>query len=196
MTEPTPTTPTEVAPRAPVAPTGSSGPHHAPDGLGPPPPTERGERIALAVLVAAVAVVVVGSQWGRFAPDTRPDLYQQPGRLLASSLQAWVGGANGLGQGNFNTGLAPVAAVVWVLRTVGTPVWLAVRIWRLAILLVGAWGIRRYLGALFGDRLTAAGRFAATVFWLANPYLIVGGNSTPILLPYALLPWTLLALVR
>ncbi|HEY4377081.1 MAG TPA: alpha-(1-_3)-arabinofuranosyltransferase family protein, partial [Acidimicrobiales bacterium] len=35
-----------------------------------------------------------------------------------------------------------------------------------------------------------------TVFWLANPYLIVGGNSTPILLPYALLPWTLLALVR
>jgi arabinofuranan 3-O-arabinosyltransferase len=138
-------------------------------------------------------VAVVATRWGVFTPDTRPDLYQDPGGFLSSTVQAWVDGASGLGQGNFNSGAAPVAVVVWVIRTLGAPPWLALRLWRLLLLLVGAWGIRRYLEALMGRRLTAAGRLVATAFWVANPYVVVAGSTTPILLPYALLPWTLLA---
>lgn len=157
-----------------------------------PPPVRRGEAVFLAVGALGLAVAVIATRWGVFTPDTRPDVYQAPGRFLASTVQAWVGGANGLGQSNFNAGAAPVALVVWVIRSVGTPAWLAVRIWRLLLLGVAAWGIRRYLDALFGPRLTVAGRVVATAFWVANPYVVVAGNTTPILLPYALLPWTML----
>ena len=69
----------------------------------------------------ALAVAVIGTRWGEFTPDTRPDLYEQPGRFLRDTLQAWVGGATGLGQGNYNAGAAPVTAVVWVIRTLGAP---------------------------------------------------------------------------
>lgn len=176
----------------------------ADDDLGDPnssPPT-RGPavgRLEVGLLIAgfiALAVAVIGTRWGEFTPDTRPDLYEQPGRFLNDTLQAWVGGATGLGQGNFNAGAAPVAVVVWVIRTLGAPAWLAVRIWRVLLLVVAAWGIRRYLGAVLGDRLTVTARLVVTVFWVANPYVIVAGNTTPILLPYALLPWTMLAFVR
>lgn len=161
-----------------------------------PPPTTRGERIGLVVGVVALAVAVVGTRWGVFTPDTRPDLYAQPGRFLRQCFEAWVGGATGLGQGNFNSGSAPVAAVVWLIRALGAPAWLAVRVWRLLLLVLAAWGIRRYLGVVVGDRLTPLARFVATVFWVVNPYVIVAGNTTPILLPYALLPWTLVAFVH
>ncbi|WP_421121055.1 alpha-(1-_3)-arabinofuranosyltransferase family protein [Aquihabitans daechungensis] len=143
-----------------------------------------------------LAAAVIGTRWGVFTPDTRPDLYQNPGGFLRSTVQAWVGGSSGLGQGNFNAGAAPVAAVVWVIRTLGAPAWMAVRVWRLALLLLGAWGIRRYLGALMGRRLSVGARVLATVFWVVNPYVIVAGSTTPILLPYALLPWTMLAFLR
>lgn len=168
---------------------------------GPPPPDRpprvRGPEAAFLVIGALVlGAAVVGTRWGVFTPDTRPDLYQNPAGFLRSTVQAWVGGSSGLGQGNFNAGAAPVAAVVWVIRTLGAPAWLAVRIWRLLILLVGAWGIRRYLGALMGRRLSVGARVLATVFWVVNPYVIVAGSTTPILLPYALLPWTMLAFLK
>lgn len=168
---------------------------------GPPPP-DRPPRVRwpegtfLLIGALLLGVAVIGTRWGVFTPDTRPDLYQNPAGFLRSTVQAWVGGASGLGQGNFNAGAAPVAAVVWVIRTLGAPAWMAVRVWRLLILLVGAWGIRRYLGALMGRRLSVQARVLATVFWVVNPYVIVAGSTTPILLPYALLPWTMLAFLR
>jgi arabinofuranan 3-O-arabinosyltransferase len=160
------------------------------------PPVGRGELVLLLVGALGLAAAVVGTRWGVFTPDTRPDLYQDPGAFLRESVQAWVAGSSGMGQGNFNAGAAPVAAVVWVLRTLGASPWLAVRLWRLALLLLAAWGIRRYLDAVFGRRLSVQARVLATVFWVVNPYVIVSGSTTPILLPYALLPWTLLAFVH
>lgn len=168
---------------------------------GPPPP-DRPPRVRwpegtfLVLGALALAATMLGTRWGVFTPDTRPDLYQNPGSFLRSTVQAWVGGASGLGQGNFNAGAAPVAVVVWLIRTLGAPAWMAVRIWRLLVLLIGAWGIRRYLGALMGRRLSVQARVLATVFWVVNPYVIVAGSTTPILLPYALLPWTMLAFLK
>lgn len=160
------------------------------------PPVGRREAAFLVVGALVLAAAVIGTRWGVFTPDTRPDLYQRPGAFLRSTVQAWVPGSSGLGQGNFNAGAAPVAAVVWCLRALGAEPWLAVRLWRLLLLLVGAWGIRRYLGALLGRRLGVGARVLATVFWVVNPYVIVAGSTTPILLPYALLPWTMLAFLH
>ena len=56
-----------------------------------PPPTSKLEWGLLGGLAVAVTAVVIGTRWGVFTPDTRPDLYQNPGRFLASSVQAWVG---------------------------------------------------------------------------------------------------------
>jgi arabinofuranan 3-O-arabinosyltransferase len=166
------------------------------DGLGTAPPVGRGELLVLVLGALGLAAAVIGTRWGVFTPDTRPDLYQDPGSFLRESVSAWVAGSSGMGQGNFNAGAAPVAAVVWVIRSLGASPWLAIRIWRLVLLLIGAWGIRRYLGTVLGRRLTVSGRLIATVFWVANPYVIVSGSTTPILLPYVLLPWAMLAFVR
>lgn len=183
-----------------AAPTSSAEAVEPPDdGLPPdpgPPRVRWPEAVGLGVGALVLAGLVVGTRWGVFTPDTRPDLYQQPGAFLRSTVQAWVPGSSGLGQGNFNAGAAPVAAIVWCLRALGAEPWMAVRLWRLLLLLVGAWGIRRYLGALLGRRLTVQARVLATGFWVANPYVIVAGSTTPILLPYALLPWTMLAFLR
>ncbi len=172
------------------------GPAAGPPYADRPPPLRWREGAFLVAGAALLAAAVIGTRWGVFTPDTRPDLYQHPAAFLRSTVQAWVGGSSGLGQGNFNAGAAPVAAVVWVIRTLGAPAWLAVRVWRLLLLLIGAWGIRRYLGALMGRRLSVGARALATVFWVVNPYVIVAGSTTPILLPYALLPWTMLAFLR
>jgi arabinofuranan 3-O-arabinosyltransferase len=197
--EPTATIDPEAAPGANPegrGPHGPDAPDAGPVGHGGAPPTGRGEWALLVAGAVALAAAVIATRWGDFTPDTRPDVYQQPGRFLSSTVQAWVGGSSGLGQGNFNAGAAPVAAVVWVIRALGAEPWLAVRIWRLLLLLVAAWGIRRYLGALLGSRLTPAARLLVTAFWVANPYVVVAGNTTPILLPYALLPWTMLAFLH
>ena len=45
--------------------------------------------------------------------------------------------------------------------------------------------------ALLGGR-----RVAAAATYVANPYVVVAGATTPVLVPYALLPWLLLALAR
>lgn len=184
------------APSAPLAADGDEGRRPGPPPGDGAPPVHWREGAFLVVGALLLGAAVVGTRWGVFTPDTRPDLYQNPSAFLRSTVQAWVGGASGLGQGNFNAGAAPVAAVVWLIRTLGAPAWMAVRIWRLLILLLGAWGIRRYLGALMGRRLSVGARVVATVFWVANPYVIVAGSTTPILLPYALLPWTMLAFLH
>src|SRR4029453_13070436 len=57
-------------------------------------------------------------------------------------------------------------------------------------------GVVRLFHLLAGERSSAAGRVAAAVVYVANPYVVVAGATTPVLVPYALLPWLLLTLAR
>lgn len=167
----------------------------------PPPPVDTGgssgaERALLVAIALAIGLAVFLPRWGQFVPDTRPDLYFTPGRMLVDALSAWTPGATGLGQANFDVGVAPMAAVLWVVRSIGAPAWLAVRIWRWALLVVALFGFRRYATTMFRGRLGGAGRIITAAFAVANPYVLVAGSTTPVLLPYALLPWMLVALER
>ncbi len=147
------------------------------------------------VLGLLILLAVFVNRWGSFTPDTEPQLYLAPGRVLMQSLFSWKL-SPALGQSNFQTGITPVAFVIFLIRSLGASAWVAVRIWRALLLLVAAWGAVRFFHRLAGDRSTPAGRIAAALLYVANPYVIVSGASTPILLPYALFPWMMLAFAR
>jgi len=161
----------------------------------------RGELLAYLVVGLGVVASVLAADWGWFTPDARPELYQAPARALRVALSAWRSDPN-LGQPNLDTGSAPMALVLLGIRALGASPWLTVRLWRaLLIVAAGAGAVLLYHWVAVRDEATgprhaAAGRVAAGLVYAANPYVVVAGATTPILLPYALLPWLLLALGR
>jgi arabinofuranan 3-O-arabinosyltransferase len=150
------------------------------------------EPVAYGVLGLCVLAVLVLTDRGWFAPDTRPELYLAPGRALARSLAAWRPDPY-LGQPNFDAGSAPAAAVVAVIRGLGVDAWLAVRLWRALLLGVAGWGAATLLRTV-APEAGPAGRVAAATVYVANPYVVVAGATSPVLQPYALLPWLVVAL--
>ncbi len=151
--------------------------------------------LVLAGLAGLVVVAVFANSWGSFTPDTEPQLYYAPGRTLIQSLFAWKASPF-LGQANFQTGLAPVAAAIFAIRALGASPWVAVRIWRALLLILAGWGAATFYDRLAGEPSRPVGRVAAAALYVANPYVIVSGASTPVLLPYALFPWMMLAFSR
>jgi arabinofuranan 3-O-arabinosyltransferase len=179
-----------------------AGPAAAPPGRPRRRAGDWAEPAAYVVLGALVLAALLLSDWGQVTPDTRPELYLAPARTLLGALSAWRPNPY-LGQPNFDTGTAPVALAVLVLRSLGAEPWLAVRLWRAILLGVAAWGAVRLFGevagggdAATGRRANPAGRVTAAVLYVANPYVVVAGATNPILLPYALLPWLLLWFAR
>jgi arabinofuranan 3-O-arabinosyltransferase len=162
------------------------------EGTRRPAAPDRVERLVLACLFVLLVVVVFANSWGVFTPDTVPELYLAPGRLLAASLSTWLPSGGEAGSANVDTGIAPLAAVLWVIRSLGASAWVAMRIWRLLMYVTAAWGIRRWFNAVTEGNTNRAGRLAVTVFYVANPFVVVSGSSTPEMLPYAVLPWMLL----
>ncbi len=149
------------------------------------------ERAVLVGLAALVAAVVLAQDRGVLTPDTKPEVFLAPWQTLRHTAAAWQDSPF-LGAPNFNVGLAPVAAVLAGLDALGVPAWAGMRLWRVVLILGAAAGARR-LAHRAADA-GPAGRVGAAVLYAANPYLLLGGGTTPTLLPYAVLPWFLLAL--
>ena len=153
---------------------------------------ERGVFAALAVLALAALFL---NRWGWVTPDTDPQLYYAPGRTLIRALFAWRSDPF-LGHRNFNAGLAPTAAVVLLIRALGASVWVTIRILRAGLLVLAGWGAVRLFDHVSRQPDRSAGRLAACVLYVANPYVVLSGASLPVLLPYAIFPWMLLAFAR
>src|SRR5215218_7182481 len=172
-------------------------PRPEPEAAASPPrrPTLSWEAVAYLTLALLVATAVILTDQGWFTPDTKPEVYLAPVRTLARTLSTWDPDPH-LGQPNFQTGLLPVSVVVSAIHALGLPAWLVVRLWRALLLLVAGWGAVRLFHLLAGERSTPAGRVTAAAVYVANPYVIVAGATTPVLVPYALLPWLLLAFAR
>ena len=158
-------------------------------------PTLSWEAVAYLALGLLTATAVVLTDQGWFTPDTKPEVYLAPLRTLARTLSTWDPDPH-LGQPNFQTGLLPVSVVVSAIDALGLPAWLVLRVWRALLLLVAGWGAVRLFHLLAGERSAPVGRVAAGAVYMANPYVIVAGATTPVLVPYALLPWLLLAFAR
>jgi arabinofuranan 3-O-arabinosyltransferase len=146
------------------------------------------------VLWVVLAEVVLLSSFGSFVVDTKPELYLAPWRSAAAYLSAWQADPQ-LGFPSFNVGLAPVAAAVGLIQSVGIPAELSVRVLRLLLFAVGSLGAARLYRALRPDSEPLGPLVAGTVF-VANPYVVVAGTTQAILLPWALLPWQLFCLVH
>jgi arabinofuranan 3-O-arabinosyltransferase len=161
----------------------------------PARPTLTWEAVAYLVLGLLVGTAVIGASQGWFTPDTKPEVYLAPVRTLARTLSTWDPDPH-LGQPNFQTGLLPVSLATSAIDALGLPAWLVPRVWRTLLLLAAGWGAVRLFHLLAGERSSAAGRVTAAAVYVANPYVVVAGATTPVLVPYALLPWLLLALAR
>jgi arabinofuranan 3-O-arabinosyltransferase len=153
------------------------------------------ERLVGMMMIGFLSVIIIGGHWGEQFVDTRPDLYLDPGGLVRESLHAWTASST-LGTPNYDTGYLPAAAVIWVVQTLGSPAWLSMRLWRVALYVVAGLGARAFLTELTGGRSGGAARIAAAVAYVVNPYVVVGAATTPIMLPYALFPWLLVAFRR
>lgn len=163
------------------------------------------ERWTLLLGATLMTFLVLANDWGVLTPDTKPEIFLDPWQTVVRYAAAWTDTPS-LGAPNFNVGVAPVAAVLGAMESLGSPPWLAMRLWRLLLLMLAAWGARRCFDILVTPGETnhasgtpghlAVGRVVAMVAYVANPYVMLGGATTPTLLPYALLPWLVVAWIR
>lgn len=147
------------------------------------------------LLWLALALTVLLSSWDQLVPDTKPEVYLAPGPSFLAYLSAWQENPQ-LGFPSFNVGLAPVAGVMWAVQAVGVPPELAVRLLRLAALSGAALGAAHLLRTVAPEGASRLVRTVAAVVYVANPYVVVAGATLPVLLPYAVLPWLLAAVLR
>jgi len=153
----------------------------------------------LLVLALTLVTIVFANQFGVLTPDTKPVIFLQPLQTARRFALSWLDTPN-LGTANYNTGNTPISLLFVPLDAIGVPAWVTMRLWRITLLLIGAWGARQVtkdlVGSSLGSRGAAVAGVAAAVAYSANPYVIVGGGTTPTLQPYALLPWLVLVWLR
>lgn len=155
------------------------------------------ESVVGALLVSLLVVVVFANNWGVLTPDTKPEIFLNSWRTAIDFARPWLDSPE-MGAPNYNVGVAPVAALMGVLDSLGARPWIAQRLLRAGMLLLAAFGARAVFSRLTaGSRFDSpAGRLGAAIAYVANPYVIVGGGTTPTLLPYAMLPFVILMLWR
>lgn len=146
-------------------------------------------------LAVLLAVAVFANDWGLLTFDTKPELYLAPWDTLQRYLSAWRPDPH-LGTPNYHIGFAPVVAVVALIQSAGIEAWAAARVLRFGLLLLGGWGAVRLFNELAEEHGGPAGRITAAAVFVANPHAIVSGATLPVLLPYAFLPWMVLAFLR
>jgi arabinofuranan 3-O-arabinosyltransferase len=157
--------------------------------------SERG-RAALGYLALAVVafVPVLRSDPGKVVADTKQYLYLDPTRLLERAVYMWD---PHIGMGTVthqNIGyLFPMGPYFWVFDKLGSPDWLAQRIWLGSILFCAGAGVL-YLLRTFGFR--GPGVVVAALAYMCTPYTLdYSARISALLLPFAALPW-LIGLTR
>ncbi|HEX7165773.1 MAG TPA: alpha-(1-_3)-arabinofuranosyltransferase family protein [Acidimicrobiales bacterium] len=161
--------------------------------------TGRGRALSLAALAAVAYVPLLLTQPGWVGADTKHYLYLDPWRLLQRAASVWDPSI-GLGTvSHQNIGyLWPMGPWYAAFDWLGTPDWVAQRLW-LATIFFAAGAGTLFLLRLLG--LTGTGAFVGAFAYQLTPYVLTyAARITAILLPWAGLPWllafTILALRR
>ena len=131
---------------------------------------------------------------GRVGADTKQYLYLDPGRLLSRSVSMWDPHV-GMGTVTHQTiGYAfPMGPYYWVLEQLGTPSWIAQRLWLGSLLFAAALGVL-YLLRTFG--LRGPGIVVAALAYMLTPYVLdYAARISVLLMPWAALPW-MIAVIR
>ncbi len=141
--------------------------------------------IALAV-VSYVPLLLTAP--GVVGADTKTYLYLDPARLLSRAPWMWD---THIGLGTVthqNIGyLWPMGPWYWFFERIGSPDWVAQRLWLATIIFAAGMGVRFMLREL---RWVGPGLTVASFAYALSPYLLhYGARISVILLPFAGLPW-------
>ncbi|NND75551.1 MAG: DUF3367 domain-containing protein [Ilumatobacter sp.] len=152
-------------------------------------------RAGLALLALLAYVPALASSPGRMPADTKLYLYLEPGALIGRApstfepdqFAGWVPHQQ-------ITYLWPSGPWFWLLDAVGTPDWVAHRLWIGTLLFAagtGAWWLARQL------HLAPVAALVAGVVYQTSPYLLAYISRTSLLLlPWAGLGWIVALTVR
>ncbi|MGQ0805110.1 MAG: alpha-(1-_3)-arabinofuranosyltransferase domain-containing protein, partial [Actinomycetota bacterium] len=162
----------------------------------PDPPDARSRRVlgySLLALLAYVPALLTAP--GKVAADTKQYLYLDPDRLLERAPSMWD---PNIGMGTVthqNIGyLFPMGPYYWLMEHLGSPDWVAQRIWLGSLLFFAGLGVL-YLARTL--ELRGAGAVVAALAYMLSPYsLHYAARISVILLPWAGLPWLLALMVR
>ncbi|WGX94602.1 alpha-(1-_3)-arabinofuranosyltransferase family protein [Nocardioides sp. L-11A] len=155
---------------------------------------ERRGRVVLLTLYAALAVFVLTEKWGQSTSDTRFELTEVPGPHLAGTFHLWNPEVSlGEMQNQAYGYLFPHGSFFWLAELVGTPGWVAQRVWSVLILLLACEGLRRLARALGTSPVAAA--VAGLAYGLTPRHVTEIGTRSAEILPGAMLPWAALPVV-
>ncbi|WP_408899208.1 alpha-(1-_3)-arabinofuranosyltransferase family protein [Nocardioides sp. R1-1] len=155
---------------------------------------DRRGRVLLVTLYAALSVMVFAEKWGRSTSDTRFELTEVPGPHLAGTLHLWNPDVSlGELQNQAYGYLFPQGSFFWLAELLGTPGWVAQRLWSVLVLLVACEGLRRLAVALGVGPVAAA--VAGLAYGLTPRHVTEIGTRSAEILPGAVLPWAALPLV-
>jgi len=166
----------------------------SPSATGQPP--DRVPRWALALSAALLVAICLAQAPGRLTSDTKLDLAVNPLRLLGRTLHLWdpIAGFGQL-QNQAEGYLFPMGPFFAIARAVGLPTWSAQRLWIGLLLAIACIGTIRLADELsIGTPATrVAGGFA---YALSPQLLVLLGPLSGLVLPVALVPWSIVPLVR
>ena len=148
----------------------------------------RSEALGYAALAAVAYLPVILSSRGKVAADTKQYLYLDPGRLMSRALSMWDPHV-GMGTVTHQTigYLFPMGPYYWLLDKLGSPDWLAQRLWLGSLLFGAALGVL-YLFRTFGIR--GGGVVVAALAYMLSPYVLdYSARISVLLMPWAALPW-------
>ncbi|MEA3055105.1 MAG: arabinofuranan 3-O-arabinosyltransferase, partial [Actinomycetota bacterium] len=144
---------------------------------------------ALAPLALLAYVPLLLSARGEVAADTKTYLYLDPSRLLARAWSMWDPNV-GLGTVTHQTigYLWPMGPWFWLFDLIGSPDWVAQRLWVATIMFAAGAGMVFLLRTL-GIRHLPSIVAAALVYELSPYVLHYAARISVILLPWCVLPW-------
>lgn len=157
---------------------------------------DRVRRHAVLLTAALLAYVpIVLSRPGAVGADTKTYLYLDPGRVLANASSLWDSDVALGTVTHQNIGyLWPMGPWYWFFETIGSPDWLAQRLWLGTLLFVAGAGVRYLLRTLDWQ---GPGLLIAVLAYELSPYMLdYSARISAVLLPWAGLPWMIALTIR
>ena len=154
-----------------------------------------GRAAPLAVAAIAAYLPLIFSNPGKVGADTKTYLYLDPSRLLAEASSLWDSDV-ALGTVTHQTigYLWPMGPFYWLAEVLGSPDWLAQRLWLGSILFTAAAGVRYLLKTL---DWRGGGLLVAMLAYELSPYVLhYSARISVVLLPWAGLPWMIAFAIR
>ena len=155
----------------------------------------RSETWIVLACVALAYLPVVFSSPGDVGADTKTYLYMDPGRVLSEAGSLWDSDSALGTVTHQNIGyLWPMGPFYWVLEVIGSPDWLAQRLWLGTLIAAAGLGVRYLLRTL---DWSGPGLLVAMLAYQLSPYLLdYSARISVVLLPWAGLPWMIALTIK